>query len=348
MPPGTFPDERDRVVRFAQMYPALRLHADCNEGLDFRYRQRDLMLAMDCAPPSVSLAWNLHRLWTQAQQQGCDVMLGGDFGNEGFSAAGQWGFVEYFLRFRWVQLLRALRGNHCDTRSLRRRFLTLTLAPILPRSIWLKAMGWWHGSINDPLLATGLSAEWVKGNQPIDMARSRGFDPVLRRRASRKSWWRSILIEDGQDAAELHQGLEQLYGITFRDPTAYRPLIEFCYGLPTDQFLRDGIDRWLARRMAEGRLPEAQWLDRDTGRHDVDWHLRLGRARHELIDELDRMAADEDIAAVVDLKGLRARLDDFPDESPPETTGAAQYRFAIPRGISAGRFIAYAKGRNDV
>ncbi len=153
---------------------------------------------------------------------------------------------------------------------------------------------------------------------------------------------------DRQHLDDANQGFEQLYGIPYRDPTAYRPLVEFCFGLPTDQFLRDGVDRWLARRMAEGRLPEAQRLDRGQGWQDADWHVRLGRARGELLDEIERMEADEDIAAMVDLPALRALLADFPDQPPSELFGATPYKMAIARGINAGRFIAYAKGRNDI
>ena len=132
------------------------------------------------------------------------------------------------------------------------------------------------------------------------------------------------------------------------DPTAYRPLMELCHSLPTECFLSGGTDRWLAREMARGRLPEAQRLRREHGAHDLDWHLRIGRARESLLEELDRMEDDPDIADVVDLPRLRALLTDFPEKSTWRPEVRAPYLNTLNRGISAGRFIAFAKGRNDI
>jgi asparagine synthase (glutamine-hydrolysing) len=156
------------------------------------------------------------------------------------------------------------------------------------------------------------------------------------------------MAEDGQDTAELTEGFARLYGIPRRDPTAYRPLVEFCFGLPTGLYRRNGIDRWLARAMGEGRLPEVQRHNRDQGSHEVDWHLRLGRARADLLDEVTRMEADPDIARVVDLARMRDLLEHFPEHSSWEVAVRGPYSNALRQGISAGRFIAYAKGRNDI
>jgi asparagine synthase (glutamine-hydrolysing) len=118
--------------------------------------------------------------------------------------------------------------------------------------------------------------------------------------------------------------------------------------LPTDQFMRDGIDRWLARRMAAGRLPDEQRFNRYHGVHDADWHVRMGRAREELIEELDRMADDPDIAEMLDIPALQKRLREFPAESTLDADLWHAYIVTIPLAISAGRFVAYAKGRNDI
>ncbi len=134
-----------------------------------------------------------------------------------------------------------------------------------------------------------------------------------------------------------------------RDPTAYRPLIEFCWGCPTSVFMRDGTDRWLAREMARGQMPEAQRLNRDYGHHYTDWQPRLEPIEDELLEELERMADDPDIAAVVDIPRLKELVRAVPAISAdydPQT--ALPYQSALPIGMAAARFIAYAKGRNDI
>ena len=156
------------------------------------------------------------------------------------------------------------------------------------------------------------------------------------------------MAEDGQDREQYAQGMELLYGIPLRDPAAYRPLVEFCHGLPTGIFRRDGTDRWLAREMARGRMPEEQRLRRDIGLHHVDWHRRIARARPQLLDELERMAGDADIAAMLDLPRLRTLLMEFPDAADASLETALPYVTALPIGLAAGRFIAWSKVRNDI
>jgi asparagine synthase (glutamine-hydrolysing) len=345
---GHFLDEYGRVVQLAKDFPNFRTHSFGNEGLDFSHRQREIMQIMDCAPPSLGLIWQHHEIYAKARQLGCDILLGGDFGNEGISNEGRWGFVEYFLTGRWVQLWRALRGNHADTRPMWRRFVSMCLMPLLPRRLWLAVSDWWHGGLPGPLSRSGLSPAWATRHDMIATARRRGNDQQRFVFPTRRSFWAFIQREDSQDVGELEQAMELLHGLQYRDPTAYRPLIEFCYGIPTDQYLRDGVDRWLARRMALGRLPEEQRLERAIGSHNVDWHLRLTRSKDALLDEIARMAADPDIAAVIDLEGIRQLLTELPDVPPFEQKAVAPYVTAIPLGISAGRFIAYAKGRNDI
>lgn len=348
MAPGFYADERQALPALAAMHPNLRLHQTSNAGQDFRHGQRDLMRVIDCVPPSLTLCWHLHDLFEQARERGCDVMLCGDFGNETISNGAPWAFVEYFLGLRWWQLWLALKHHRIDRRPLWRRFVTYCLMPLLPAPIWRWVLGMRHGGAPDPLASSGISREFAARHALVEQARAGGFDPEFPPIRSRRAFWDMIMAEDGQDIAEFAQAMELLHGISYRDPTAYRPLVEFCYRAPTDLYLRDGIDRWLAREMARGRLPDAQRQNRLQGAHEVDWHLRLGRARNELLEDLSRMEDDPDIVQVVDLPRLRALLEHFPEESSSRTEDFAPYVTALVRGMTAARFIAYTKGRNDI
>ena len=343
--PGYFADDRAAAAGMTALHPNLRLHVSANAGQDFRHRQRDLVQAMGCAPPSLGIAWPLHDLYEDARARGCDVMLTGDMGNETFSNSGEWAFTEYLLTGKWRQLLRALRRHHPDDRPLWRRFVALSLMPLLPDRAWRALHERRHGPLPDGVVLGGLSPAWAAANE--DRGGDVGRNPVGLPIRSHAAFWRWIQAEDGQCLAELHQAFELLHGIPTRQPAAFRPLVEFCHGLPTDLFRRDGQDRWLAREMAKGRLPDAQRLNRDHGAHQVDWHMRLKRARPDLLEEVERMEDDPDIAALVDLPRLRRLLAEFPD-SPADAAEPYLYVTTLVRAISAGRFIAFAKGRNDI
>ena len=51
-----------------------------------------------------------------------------------------------------------------------------------------------------------------------------------------------------------------------RDPTADKRIVEYCYAIPGEQFMRNGETKWLLRRAMDGILPEALLNERSRGR----------------------------------------------------------------------------------
>ena len=141
------------------------------------------------------------------------------------------------------------------------------------------------------------------------------------------------------ESADMQQALCELHRIPFRDPCASRPLVEFCLGIPDHKFLRDGVDRWLARRMLEGRVPASVVTERRTGRQSADWMIRLRRQRDQLLAELRSMESDPFLAERIDLAGLRQARVDSP--------AAFRLQLALPRAICTARFYRHVTGRNQ-
>lgn len=345
--PGKYTSEFPGVDEFAAMHPALKLEKFTNPGRDFRFRQRELIQAMDCGTPSVGLCWSHHAIHERAAELGCDVLLTPNWGNETFSSNAPWALPEWFASGHWGRLLEDLRGEQADVRPLWRRVLTLAVMPWLPASAWRTGYGWWHGATPDPLAGSALNPEWVAQHGLLDSLRASGREPGYFQFASRRAFWSAIIAEDGQDREAYSQGMEVLYGVPLRDPAAYRPLVEFCYGLPTELFRRHGEDRWIAREMARGRLPESLRTRREAGMHHPDWHARTVPVLSEVADELERMADDPDVAAMLDLPRLRRLLAELPALDPGDHAARLPYVTALPIGVAAAQFIAYAKGRND-
>src|SRR5205823_2532864 len=132
---------------------------------------------------------------------------------------------------------------------------------------------------------------------------------------STRKWRDETLTLPSQDGSDIDQAFDLIHGMETRDPTSYRPLVEFCLGIPDDQYLRNGETRRLARRMLKGLVPDMVLDETRTGLQAADWHLRLGRQRDERIAEIDRLAEDDSLAAMLDLGALRQSLVDWP-ESP--------------------------------
>ena len=180
-------------------------------------------------------------------------------------------------------------------------------------------------------------------------ARRRGSDSALgsptiaRSRAETIRWmWASA-----DSAEDLDLGMERLHGVRHRDVTAYRPLFEFCHGLPADQFVRHGTDRYLARRMAEGLLPESQRMDARQGRHNIDWHVRMTRRREDLLSQIRAIAGHRELAHILDLGKMAALLEDWPDRTPSDPGEALPRMLGLTRALTAAAFVSHAERRND-
>jgi asparagine synthase (glutamine-hydrolysing) len=137
------------------------------------------------------------------------------------------------------------------------------------------------------------------------------------------------------------------FGIDIRTPALDRRLVELCIGIPEDQYLRKGRDRWLIRRAMQGRLPDVVLANRKSGVQAAGWFSRLTRERNSIRAGLKRLAEHPDVASIVDLERLTAILDDWPDRQPPEY-GAQAYPFfwALPQALGAAFFIEQVAGLN--
>lgn len=348
VPPGMVGDERPIVEAFAAMHPCLEPHFTANQGYGHDHRWQEFFHLMGGAPSGLCNVYVYHGLFAGAAQQGCDVLLLSEWGNNAFSDKGYWGFVEYFLKGRWRQLWLALRHFPIQERSMLWRFVAQSILPLLPDRLWRLVRRIVFPNEQSMLdVMQPFSRQYRVASGADQRLKASGlvferYQPWNARHA------RQLLLQnDDGEGAEIYQAFEQLYGVPQRDPTAYRPLVEYCWGLPTEMFMRDGQMRWLAKQMAKGMMPDEQRANRLNGRWDADWHLRIGRRRGEYLAELDRLGQDERMAAMLDLPRLRAALEDWPDQTEVDPQKYSKREYTVPRALLTARFIDYVEGRNS-
>lgn len=344
---GSVGDERPMVEAFAAMHPQVEPHFVDNAGYGHDHRWNDMFMAMGGAPTGLPNVYAMHGLCEAARQRGCDVLLLAEWGNFTFSDDGRWAYVEYFLTCRWRQLWRALKGIPYDPRSMLRRFVAMSLVPLLPDKWWRRLMRLRYPGQPSLYEAMVPLRKSYRESSGADRRFRAAGNPYGRYQPWNRDDARRLLFRnlDG-DGAEIWQAFEQLYGVPLRDPLAYRPFVEFCFGLPTDVFLRDGQQRWLAKELARGLMPEEQRQNRRNGRWDADWHLRIGRRLEEYREELDRIESDPELGAMIDVPRLRAALDNFPEQTSTDPLVYFPVEFTMIRGLLTARFVNYIKGRN--
>jgi len=143
-----------------------------------------------------------------------------------------------------------------------------------------------------------------------------------------------------------HAAEKAVTGVEVRDPTADVDVISYCFGVPPEQYLVEGIDRSLIRRAMWGLLPEKVLTNRLSGLQAADWYEKLDSQRGELAGEVAALAESPLARRMIDLERLERALENWPVRD--WHTGAVfhEYNLALTRGIANGRFLRWFESAN--
>jgi asparagine synthase (glutamine-hydrolysing) len=104
------------------------------------------------------------------------------------------------------------------------------------------------------------------------------------------------------------------HGIMQRDPTRDKRVIEFCLSLPSDQYVRDGMERHLIRRSMEGILPDKVRLNvSKRGLQSADWIQRIIPEWESMCDTLEIQLNDSEIMQYVNVNKIKKELSSMRD-----------------------------------
>ena len=219
------------------------------------------------------------------------------------------------------------------------------IAPLIPAPLFRRYKQWRRGR-NPPWHDFSLiRPEFAAQSGVIDRAAREylPFDaPPIRD-------WRLGRINDFRDYCELADWFAKVranFRVDIRTPAFDRRLVEFCIGIPQDQYFREGRDRWLIRRAMEGRLPDSILTKKKWGAQAADWYPRLTRERNHIAEEVRRLAKNAEVASMLDMERLTAILDNWPDHQPAEYTPEEKHLLALPDALGAAYFIESLTGAN--
>lgn len=341
-----FGNERPYVEALAAMYPQLQPNWVAAEGRSFDYFQREMFeFSLQAQRNAMNLHW-IHDIYRQAKSDGCDVILTGSMGNATFSYTGDQMLSGLLSKGAIWPIMKELAAGG-SLWSLPRRFFGQAVMPNLPRALWHKILTSRFGPTDDPFETwCPMNRDYAEEMQVAARGEAIGFDPLFRPAADSRVLRAKMLTMAGGEGTDTMLAFEAIHGIPSRDPTSYRPLVEFCIGIPDDQYLRGGVRRWLAKRMLKGKVPDMVLSEKQRGRQAADWHLRLSRQREALIEEIDWLKEDPVMARRLNLSSLKQALVEFPKETPRDPKLAARLKLAVSRGLTTARFIRYLEGRN--
>lgn len=272
-----------------------------------------------------------NNLWWQAlnreaRDSGVEVMLTGEAGNFTISAGLGVDTMADLVRTgaagRWWREARALTRR----REFRwRQILNASLGPWLPERLYARLRGVRpepppfvaparRGAMRRKLETAGWGARPPRDSGARRWAMLRMVDPGNFRKRSLAEW-----------------GLEE------RDPTNDRRLAEFCFSLPSEALLEDGVRRPALRRALAGRVPDALLDQVLRGYQMPDWYEQIGGGE---VRDFARAAAAAGLAAsMIDLEAMQAAARSWPTAHWEERPIVYLYRMQLLRTLAAAGFV---------
>jgi asparagine synthase (glutamine-hydrolysing) len=339
--PGRYNDETPYVREIAEYNGNIVPHFITQSGDIIPERIAEVIRMSGLLGGSLNSLWCFD-MYAAARSAGHDVILGGDMGNTTMSYHG-WGlFTELLLAGRWLELLTEIRSSGYRWQKAVR---LMVLRPLVPVPLFRRYKQWRRGQ-NPPWHEFSvLRPEFAAQTEVIDRAArdNEAFDtpPPRNSRLGRIRDFRMYF-----ESADWFAMVRARFGLDIRTPAFDRRLVAFCIGIPENQYLRKGRDRWLIRRAMEGRLPDMVLNNMKYGVQAADWYPRLTRQRDHIAEEVKRLAENAEVASILDMQRLNAILGNWPDRQPAEYTPEESQMLAIPDILGTAYFIENMTGAN--
>ncbi|TVP83683.1 MAG: hypothetical protein EA344_08685 [Alkalicoccus sp.] len=128
-------------------------------------------------------------------------------------------------------------------------------------------------------------------------------------------------------------------GVWERDPTNDYRVIQFCLAIPEEQFVKQGLERSLARRASKNILPESvRFLPHREDSAAADAVYRMKEAWGTFCLEAEEMVREGRIAEWVDMTYISKITEEIPGEPSPSYGKDVRFRI-LSRCLVLNRFI---------
>lgn len=286
-----------------------------------------------------NLFW-IDGLLNEAENQGIGTILTGGMGNStisygNFSQCAR----SLFQTGRWGELVKEIK----DYGNRRNR----TIAKVAFQLFKSTLSSTWAGNLYQrgklfeakPFDLTPVNPYFAR---LIDMEKrfqKYDYDPSYQRKLNAFNHRESILAPHHlSHLATIYTKLSLSHNLIIRDPSLDKRVIEFCFSLPVEQFIRHGQDRSLIRQAMSGILPDKIRLnDRVRGVQSADYARRLLPLEKEIYKEIKDIGKLEIERMYLDIKKIQDQAEKIDLSAPNAFTNP--YLRMLLRSIIFSRFL---------
>ena len=203
-----------------------------------------------------NLFW-IDEIIKKSSKDGCKVLLNGQYGNCTISY-GQF-FTHALTLFR-EQRFRTMAREVRSFSRLNQASIFRVSKDVIKTIIPFKLRKTISGITNkkyDPFSNVVVNPDLIKKWDVAKRFEEKNFNQNVRKYNDLQEMKKLIVnIAAFSHIGAIDTKLSLTSGVLRRDPTKDKRLIEFCLSLPSDQFVRNGNERYLIRRAMEGILPD--------------------------------------------------------------------------------------------
>ena len=344
VPPGHYADETPYVEAIRKLAGNIDVTFVRNDTCDDFADLERFFLALEGPVRNPSnLGWML-AIPRRARAQGRRVLLGGLFGNYTISWNGWSQAADHLLQGRLLTAFRQWRLYYRHSPYSRWvAFRKLFVEPLVPE----KLASWADRRRRPHRFApwqdhAAILPDFAAAMRVDARALEVGHDFLYRvRPGERAAGLTQIDYVGDWIAAE-----KAVTGVEVRDPTADLDVLSYCFGVPPQQYLAEGIDRSLIRRAMWGLLPEVVLTSRMSGLQSADWYEKVASRRDQLAAEIAELSSSPLARRAIDLARLERAIKDWPSGGWETPKVVEEYHLALTRGVAGARFLRWVESAN--
>ncbi len=207
--------------------------------------------------------WSLDLLET-AQQQGIGTLLHGWGGNLTISWTGERGVYlrQLLINQQWGRYIQELVAwQQINSLPFWRVITNQVLKPFIPPA--------WFNYV----LARS-KEQWTPLNMPLVKSLASDYRREVMSPSSAMGMLNLFFRNDGRIGFTQAE-MGGAFGMEIRQPTMDKRLIDFCLGLPQEQYTRNGQNRLLIKHAMSGQMPDQVLWSKSRGQQNADIGLRV-------------------------------------------------------------------------
>ena len=316
VPPGRIADEREYIDAIKSFSGNIDVTYCRSEGRNAFNRIDWLRSVYEHAYKNVENSYWGDTITEMASQNGCKVLLNGQYGNSTISFGDFFTHVKTLLKTaNVIDVIKEINGCSKIYRISKYEISKRVIRAILPHS-FRKVISNIINKNYDKFSNSPINRELIDKWEIEKRLEKDGFiyrtekfydlDEVRKLIANPIAFTQIGSIETKTALA---------YGIIKRDPTKDKRVIEFCLSLPSNQFVRNGEERHLVRRAMTGILPDKVRQNMHfRGYQGADWIQRLDDEYSFICEQLESVLNDKKIEKFINYDRIKHEYKLFKDK----------------------------------